>query len=127
VIYSAAYAMSVALGYRLVGTPIGAVTIGDAVNFVAMAVIIAGVFVVARYKAALEASQAAAGAWKEERDATVSHLERVERDNTDLRATKAALEQRPDLTHLYEQMEELTRAVSELGAVMRVIQGGGGS
>lgn len=76
-------------------------------DLVAVAAIVGSVAAYNRLKTALAASEAAASAWHEERDASVARAERVEQElkdkaseNVALVAKIAALELRPDLTKL---------------------------
>lgn len=84
------------------------VLVGDALSIqtildlVAVAILLAGVFVVARYRAALSAADATAKAWHEERDAAVSRAERVAQELAREKAENAALKMRPDLETLTE-------------------------
>lgn len=91
---------------------IGAITVQDIVDFTALAVIFAGVFIVARYRTALEVSQASAEAWKLERDASVAHVERLVQDLTLATAKISTLEGRPSL----EKMEALMERMIDLAA-----------
>jgi hypothetical protein len=72
----------------------------SALDMIALAVLLAGVFAVARYKAALSASDATAQAWEKERDAALSRAARVTEDLVKATAENAALKSRPDLVEL---------------------------
>lgn len=74
--------------------------VSSALNIVAMAVLLAGVFAVARYRAALSAADASAKAWRDERDAAVSRADRHAEDLVKATAENAALRSRPDLIEL---------------------------
>lgn len=76
-------------------------------DVIALAAIFGSVVTYNRIKAALGASEAAGKAWREERDAALSHVNRISLDLTvsndekvKLIAQVSALEQRPDLTKL---------------------------
>ncbi len=88
-IYVPPYLASVAL--------LGRLSAGDFLDFTALAVLVAGVFVVARYRAALQATEVAAKAWHDERDASLSRAERLAADLVKERAETAALRARPDM------------------------------
>lgn len=79
-----------------------AIDASNVLDMVALAVLLAGVFVVARYRAALAAADATAKAWHEERDAAVSRADRIASDLVKARADNAALQMRPDLETLTE-------------------------
>ena len=89
---------------------LGTVTMQDIVDFSALAVIFAGVFIVARYRTALEVSRASAEAWRQERDAAVSHVERLTHDMAIAAAKITALEGKPSL----EKMEGLMAKLIEI-------------
>ncbi len=74
----------------------------NALNMIALAILLAGVFAVARYRAALSAADATAKAWQQERDAAVSRADRVSEDLVRSTAENAALSARPDLVELTE-------------------------
>lgn len=80
----------------------GAFNVSNALNLIALAVLLAGVFAVARYKAALSAADATAKAWQQERDAALSRAERVTEDLVRSTAENSALKARPDLVELTE-------------------------
>ncbi len=79
-----------------------AFNVTNALNLIALAVLLAGVFAVARYKAALSAADATAKAWQQERDAALSRAERVTEDLVKTTAENSALKARPDLIELTE-------------------------
>ena len=74
--------------------------ITGALNMAALAVLLAGVFVVARYRAALSAADATAKAWQQERDAALARADRVTEELVKAAAENAALKSRPDLVEL---------------------------
>lgn len=114
-LYALPYSASLLLSWQIVGS----LKVGDVVDYAALAVILAGVFIVARYKAALQAAESSAKSWREERDAMESHSIRLDRELMETRAKNAVLEARPDLSELHGQMKTLTEAVADLGQVMR--------
>lgn len=77
-----------------------AFNVTNALNLIALAVLLAGVFAVARYKAALSAADATAKAWEQERNAALSRAERVTEDLVRATAENSALKARPDLVEL---------------------------
>lgn len=92
------------------------------VNAGAIATIVAGIFVVARYRAALEASEKSATAVVRERDAEHERAERLQGDiaerDVELAKVKAELESRPDLEahqRLLERMLERSESHAASG------------
>lgn len=86
-------------------------------DVVAIAAIFGSVMTYNRIKAALTASESTGKAWREERDAALAHVGRIEKDmaiaqeeKVSLVAKLTALEQRPDLTRLQELVAEATAA-----------------
>ncbi len=77
-----------------------AFNVSNALNLIALAILLAGVFAVARYKAALSAADATAKAWEQERNAALSRADRVAEDLVKSTAENAALKARPDLLEL---------------------------
>jgi hypothetical protein len=77
-----------------------ALNVGDALNITALAILLAGVFAVARYKAALSAADATAAAWEKERDAALARADRVTEELVKTAAENSALKARPDLVEL---------------------------
>jgi hypothetical protein len=84
-------------------------------GFTALAAIVGSVLTYNRIRAALVASEAAGKAWREERDAAASHVQRVQAslvvandEKTKLIAEVAALEKRPDLSRLESLVSEST-------------------
>lgn len=80
-------------------------------NLLAVTILVAGVFVVMRYRAALAATEATARAWREERDAERSKLERLTEEGTLKEATilklttqVEELQARPDMTDLLREV-----------------------
>ena len=76
--------------------------ITSVLNMAALAVVLAGVFVVARYKAALSAVEASAQAWQTERDAALARADRITEELVKAASENAALKSRPDLIELTE-------------------------
>ncbi len=62
-------------------------------------------FVVARYRAALSATDASARAWHDERDASIARAERLAADLVIERAETAALKARPDMEAVVALLE----------------------
>ncbi len=77
-----------------------AFNVTNALNLIALAILLAGVFAVARYKAALSAADATAKAWEQERNAAISRADRVAEELVKSTAENAALKSRPDLLEL---------------------------
>ncbi len=77
-----------------------AFNVSSALNIIALAVLLAGVFAVARYRAALSAADASAKAWHEERDASVARADRISEELVKASAENSALKARPDLDTL---------------------------
>ena len=97
-------------------------------DIAAIAAIFGSMLAYFRMKAALTASEAAAKAWHEERDAQKARADRnafdlkmVEEDKVKLLATVAALESRPNLTTLEGLVRESTESMKrhELAAAER--------
>jgi hypothetical protein len=78
----------------------GAFNVTNALNLIALAILMAGVFAVARYRAALAAADASAKAWHEERDASIARADRVTEELVKATAENSALRARPDLDTL---------------------------
>ncbi len=78
------------------------VDMSSILDLTALAILLAGVFVVARYRAALAAADASARAWHEERDAALSARDRISEDLIKEKAETAALRLRPDLDGVAE-------------------------
>lgn len=94
------------------------------VNLAAIATIVAGIFVVARYRAALEASDKAGSAISRERDAEHERAERLQGDvsswDVQIAQIQAELDGRPDLEahqRLLERM--LERSESHAASAQR--------
>jgi hypothetical protein len=87
----------------------GAFNVSNALNLIALAILLAGVFAVARYKAALSAADATAKAWEQERNAALSRADRVTEDLVRATAENSALKARPDL----ELLTDLVRGQGE--------------
>lgn len=81
-----------------------AFNVTNALNLIALAVLLAGVFAVARYKAALSAADASSKAWQMEREAAVLRAARVTEELVKTTAENSALKARPDLVELTELM-----------------------
>lgn len=77
-------------------------TLSSVLDWIAIAVLLAGVFVVARYRAALSAADVAARAWHDERDAALSARDRLAEELVNAKADVAALKLRPDLDSVTE-------------------------
>ena len=77
-------------------------TLSSVLDWIAVAVLLAGVFVVARYRAALSAADVAARAWRDERDAALSARDRLAEELVNAKADVAALKLRPDLDSVTE-------------------------
>lgn len=95
------------------------------IDAVALAAVLAGALLVARYRSALSISQAAADAWESERDAAVSKADRrdeeivlLNRNINELTAKVAALEARPNLEGLQAVMIDHDRRMAEVGVQM---------
>jgi hypothetical protein len=104
-VYLPPYAASLAL--------LGSLTAGDFLDFTALAVLVAGVFVVARYRAALGATDASAKAWHEERDAALSRAERLAADLVIERAETASLKARPDMDAVVVLLETQEKMLAQ--------------
>lgn len=92
-------------------------------DLAALAILFAGFLVLGRLKAQVAASEGAAQAWREERDALVIKVERLATENADLRIEKAQLEARPSLESLEEQMRKLTTLVTQTMEVVKTVPG----
>lgn len=95
------------------------------VDAVALAAVLAGALLVARYRSALSISQAAAAAWESERDAAVSKAERrdeeivyLNRTISEMTAKVTALEARPNLEALQAAMIDHDRRMADIGVQM---------
>lgn len=105
------YIASVVFSASLIdGRLVSTITLGGLLDFAALAVVLAGAFLVARYKAALDVTEATARAWREEREAAVSHAQRLNVELREKEAKIALLEARPDLGKMEELMEKLVDA-----------------
>jgi hypothetical protein len=104
-VYVPPYAAAVAL--------LASLSAGDFLDFTALAVLVAGVFVVARYRAALSATDAAAQAWHAERDAASSRAERLAADLVIERAETAALRARPDMDAVVGLLETQEKMLAQ--------------
>ena len=89
------------------------VSVSNALDFGALAIIFAGVFLVARYRGALEVSDSAGQAWKLERDASVAHSERLVIEVAAEKAKVVILEAQPNLTGMENVLKQLL-SVTEL-------------
>ncbi len=111
---------------------LGGISAGDTLDFTALAVLIAGVFVVARYRAALSATEASAKAWHEEKEAATSRAERLAADLVMERAETAALKARPDMDAvvvLLQNQEKMLEVAEEnadkrTDRIVKAINGG---
>lgn len=105
-------------------------TINVLLNIAALAVLFAGFLVVARYRAALDATRIAGEAWKDERDAERSKAERLEQElrarvesEAALTARLAIAEAKPDLSLILDSNQRLTETVvTELRAISDILQ-----
>ena len=88
-------------------------TLASIVEVAAVATLVAGVFVVARYREALRAKESASEAWREERDAELAKSERLAAELSEERARRVALEARPDLTKLETSLGQLVDVYKE--------------
>lgn len=86
-------------------------------GFIGLAAIFGSVLTYNRIKASLTAAESAGKAWREERDAALSHVNRISLDLTGMQDEKVklvaqvtALESRPNLTRLEELVAEATAA-----------------
>lgn len=95
----------------------------------ALATLVAGFFVVARYRAALDATKDAATAWREERDAAYSKAARLEAENLDL-STKVGILEGRDATamlaalksHSETSTTENSQIIQALGAIQKSLE-----
>lgn len=84
----------------------------------ALCVLAAGFLVLGRLKAALTAAEAAAEAWKEERDAAVVKSERLQEDIVRLQVENAKLQERPSFEEIVQRLELLTEHLEYIKAVL---------
>lgn len=70
----------------------------------ALAILFAGILVVARYRTALAVQKTTADAWRDERDAAVARAERLLIEIADQKAKIAVLSARPDIEMLHRLM-----------------------
>lgn len=120
-ILAAPFAAAVVYVHDLLGTVALARDVQTMLDVVALTAIVAGVFVVGRLRAALalerssrEAAQSSAEAWKTERDAERSALQRSEQRVAELVAEVAALRARPDMDTLHKALERLDASHRDL-------------
>lgn len=116
--YLPPYLASLVFGWSLVGGPTADLSPKNTIDFAALATIFAGVFLVAKYRSALEVSQSAAEAWKLERDAEKAKGERLSFDLAKETARVAALEQRPDLTKMEGLLSDLVAGQNDILAAL---------
>lgn len=106
-----------------------AIDLGSATGIIGLAALIAAGFFAYRYRATLDAAQAAAKAWKDERDAEASRRERLEerleeakRQISELEGRVDELSRRPDLTVLERLMSSHeTRAQERSEQIVAVL------
>jgi len=91
-----------------------AFNVSNVLDLTALAILLAGVFVVARYRAALAAADTTAKAWHEERDAAVSRADRIAEELTREKAENAALRTRPDLETLTDLVRKQEGHIKEM-------------
>lgn len=99
-------------------------------DLAALAILFAGFLVLGRLRAQVSASEGAAAAWKEERDALALKAERLQEacethlhENSELRVQIATLEARPTLESLEAEVRKLATLVqSTVTAVAPVPQ-----
>jgi len=119
------YGASLVFGWSLAtgdeATPFSLATVGisQVLDFAALAVIFAGVFLVSRYRVALDVSQASAQAWHDERDAAVSKSDRLAELVLESKARISALEAQPSLTKMEALLKELVDGQKEIAKVIR--------
>lgn len=82
-------------------------------DWAALAVLVAGFFVVSRLQLALKASDATAEAWKNERDAAIAHADRLSTELTVAQEKVKILEGRPTLDMLVLAIEKLSTSVDK--------------
>lgn len=120
-ILAAPFAATLVYLYDLLGTATIGRDVQTLLDVAALTTVVAGVFVVGRLRAALalerssrEAAVASADAWKAERDAERSALQRAEGRIVELGAEVAALRARPNVDSLHKTLGELDRSYREL-------------
>jgi hypothetical protein len=96
-----------------------ALNLGNLMQLAALATVVAGVFVVARYRETISAGERARSALKDERDAAVLKADRLGTENAALSGKVASLESRPDLRQLGELIETQTALLTEAVALLR--------
>lgn len=82
-------------------------------NVAAIVTLVAGFFVVARYKAALDASESSSSSWQSEAEAAERKADRLEVENVALTKRIAELESKTDLTLHETQAAERHRVLVE--------------
>jgi len=103
--YAIPYLATLAVSLNLFSTD--GITWRSATDTLAIAAFAAGVFVVARYRGALEASQGTTAAWREERDAEVAKSARLEAELATAVAKIALLEAQPNLAKVEELLAKI--------------------
>lgn len=94
------------------------------IDLAALAILFAGFMVLGKIRAASDASERAARAWKEERDAEIAKAERLAEElaaalgrETELRIEVSRLEARPTLETLEQEIVKLQRIITASGGV----------
>jgi hypothetical protein len=102
-------------------------TLRLALDVAALAVLFAGFLVLGRLRAQTSASEGAARAWREERDAMAEKVDRLTGDlianreeAASLRTLNSELQARPTLDALVVQIDQLRQAVHELAVRLPV-------
>lgn len=95
--------------------------IAQLLELAALATLVAGFFVVARYRAALEATKDAADAWRGERDAEFAKSSRLEAEASDLRAKIGVLETRDATAMLAALDAHSSTSTTENAAILKAL------
>lgn len=85
-------------------------------NVIALSILFGGFLVVGRLRAALAASETVARAWREERDISVSKIERLELDLVQLQQENSELRIRPDLADVVMRLGRIEGLLAKEGA-----------
>lgn len=88
----------------------------------ALVVFLAGIFVVARYKAALSAADSAVRSMETERQAAVLRAERISAENVKLEAKVVELTGRTDLSDLAVTVQSIAETQKETLLILREIR-----
>lgn len=96
-----------------------------ALDLAALAILFAGFLILGRLRAQVAATEGAASAWKEERDAMAAKAERLAEEAAtrlkelgEAKVQIATLEARPTLESLEEEVRKLATLVQSAGTVM---------